>query len=100
MSGIDFSDPRFWLDLVQVAAIVMLWLRKPGEDASVRITSVEAEVKVIKERISHFPNNEELAELEGSLKAVLAQFDGLRDTVVNVRTAVQRIEDFLRSSSR
>jgi hypothetical protein len=112
MGAIDFSDGRFWLDLVQsvvmLGLFVFVWLRKPGEDAKKqlaaieqqtgeRLVSLETDVKVIKERMVHIPSKEELAELEGRLATLLAHIDGLRVAVDITRGSVARIEDFLRS---
>lgn len=114
MTGLDFSDGRFWLDLVQsvvmLGLFVFVWLRKPGEDAKKRLAEIEAltdgrlvtlegDMRVIKEKMVHLPSKEELIELEGRLATLLAHIDGLRVSVDITRGSVARIEDFLRSKS-
>lgn len=114
MPQIDFSDGRFWLDLIQsivmLGLFVFVWLRKPGEDARNRLADIEREtgerlvvletdVRVIKERMEHIPSKEELAELEGRLATLLAHIDGLRVSMDITRGSVARIEDFLRARS-
>lgn len=44
----NFSDPRFWLDVVVLFAAVIntavTWLRKPGQEAIDRVTALQAHV--------------------------------------------------------
>lgn len=94
----DFANPSFWFDVGQSVVILLLWLRKPGEDAGHRITALDSRVNVIQERLAHVPQNTDIAELEGSLKATIAQFEAIRDQVNITRQTVQRIEDFLREN--
>ncbi len=91
----NFTDPRFWVDVVQMLAILALWMRKPGEDAASRITHIEAEVRVIKERLEHLPTDDELTELAGGLRALVADLEGMRGILTITRESVKRIEDFL-----
>ncbi len=97
-ASLDFTDPRFWLDVAQMVAIAALWLRKPGEDATARVGKLEGQLQVIEERIRHMPTADELTELEGTVKSIAAQLDAMQDNVKNTRAAVQRIEDFLRNN--
>ena len=91
----NFSDPRFWVDVVQMLAILALWLRRPGEDAGVRITHIEAEIRVINERLQHLPTDDELTQLGGSVRALVSDMEGMRSILTITRESVKRIEDFL-----
>lgn len=96
MTGLDFSDPRFWLDFAQTIVILLLWARKPGSETQQRIGAVEGELKLIREQLKHVPLNDELTELEGSMKSLLERLEGMRDQIAGTRDSVRRIEDFLR----
>lgn len=95
MNPLDFSDPRFWLDAVQLLAIAALWLRKPGQDAAQRVEHVEAQLEVIKERMKHMPTDEELTQLAGTVRVIAEQISGLQGSVATTRLGVARIENFL-----
>lgn len=103
---LDFSNPGFWLSLAQSVAIVLLWLRRPGEDASrelagFRAAQVESasamrgRLDVVEERLRHMPTSEEVRELEGKLSAIKAELGGLKESVSATRNGVSRIEQFL-----
>lgn len=94
----DFLDLEFLLSVGQTIAIVLLWLRKPGQDAMQRVEYVDGRVDVIEERLKHMPSTDDLTELEGTVRAISAQIGGMEDTVKTTRNTVQRIEDFLRSN--
>lgn len=93
----NLTDPRFLLDAVQCLGLLALWLRKPGDDAKSRIEVLDAQVKVIQERLTHMPSQEELTELEGSVRELVAELGGMRDAFQTLRESVRRIEDFLLS---
>lgn len=106
---VDFSNPGFWLQVVQVLAIVALWLRKPGQDAAEQLVQFKANVAeadgvlkgrldVLEERVRHMPTTEELREVEGQLGAIKAEMGGLKDAVQSTRNGVIRIEEFLRTT--
>jgi ElaB/YqjD/DUF883 family membrane-anchored ribosome-binding protein len=93
----------------QAVALVVLWLRKPGESAGEEVQRLRSQTNesiallkgrldVIEERVRHMPTSEELRELEGQLSGIRERLAGLDDTAKNTRAAVQRIEDFLRHS--
>lgn len=94
----ELSQPGFWLDALQTAVIAALWLRKPGEQAGEKVVAMEARVGVIEERIRHMPTADELTELEGTVKAIDAKLGGMDDAVKTTRSAVVRIEEFLRAN--
>jgi len=95
MSQIEFNDPRFWLDVIQMVAIVALWLRKPGEDAGRALERLTNRVDVLDERLKHMPSSEELAELEGNVLAIKATLQGMQETQQTTRATVTRIEQYL-----
>lgn len=97
--GLLTSDwVRTLIDLAQFLGIVLLWLRKPGQDAGERVAKVEAKVQVIEESLKHVPTSTELAELEGSVKAISAGMAALTAETSVIRSSVARIEDFLREN--
>jgi outer membrane murein-binding lipoprotein Lpp len=98
----ELLKPAFLLDLVQVVAIVALWLRKPGEDAGAKADAVARLVKdiagrvdVLEERMKHMPSSTELADLEGTVKAINAKLDGMHHNQEAVGRTLSRIEDYL-----
>jgi hypothetical protein len=96
--GLDADSARLALDVLQCLGLVALWLRKPGQDATERVTRVEAQLGVLQEQIKHVPSSAELATLEGSLRSAVTDIDNVRDLVLSVRTTVNRIDDFLREN--
>lgn len=98
MSNIDFANPSLWLDVAQTLAVVVLWLRKPGEDAGAKVIALNGRVDVMEERVRHMPTAEKLSELESEVSGIGAQLRGIEDTAKTTRATVQRIEDFLREN--
>lgn len=103
--SIDFSNLGMWFDLAQTLAVVALWLRKPGEDASQKVvelsqqaTKLNGRVDVMEERVKHMPTAAKLSELESEVSGISAQLAGIEDTAKTTRATVQRIEDFLREN--
>ncbi|MBI5334728.1 MAG: DUF2730 family protein [Burkholderiales bacterium] len=107
---LDFSDPRFWLDLakwlIALAAVVAVWMRRPGEDAAKAVSQLEEEVTrtqhamatrltQIEERIAHMPTDDELERLIGTVKAIEARLTGLDSGQNTMRHQLNRIEDYL-----
>ena len=109
------SDWAQWLVMAVISLVI--WLRKPGEDAkqavnklgedakravdslradldarmhehSTRLTSVET-------HLSHMPTSEELAELEGTVKQIQAHTVGLTEALGQARQQLNRIEGYL-----
>lgn len=81
---------------------VAIWLRKPGEDASEAVASLEkkhaealaavnTELATFRERMQHMPTDDELSELRGDLQAIAAQLGVLP----NMQRDINRITDFL-----
>lgn len=96
MTGITgLLDARFLFDLAQAAAIVFLWLRRPGKEAGARVDALASELKVLQERLDHMPLREELTELEGKLGSIQATLEGMRESSAITRATVTRIEGYL-----
>lgn len=108
--AIDFDAgvARFALDLAQSLALVVLWLRKPGQDAATAVNTLRAHVDdlasdlrdrqaLIEERIAHMPSDAELAKLEGAMKVIDARTLGMADNVVTLRGQMNRLEDYIHS---
>lgn len=112
----DFSDPRFWLDLAQWAGIMVLaalsWLREPGQQATAAVKRLAQEhdaerqeiklrLQQLEERISHMPTDEELAELKGDVSAIKARLEGFSDLLRRVEHQGNLIhEHLLRQAQR
>lgn len=101
----------FALTIMNAAANVALWLRKPGEDAGQAVQTLRTEVRealgrqgatlgVLEERVRHLPDGDELAAMKAELAGIRERLGGMGDVVTNTRAAVQRIEDFLRQHSK
>lgn len=95
---LDFADPRLWLHAVQLLALLLLWVRKPGENALQVLPNLDSRLQVLEERVRHMPTADELTELEGTVKAIQAQLGGMQETAKATREAVTRIEIFLRDN--
>lgn len=91
----NFTDPRFWLDLLQCMCLAVLWLRQPGKDAKTVVQAVEGRVGVLEERMSHMPTKEKLEELNGKVQAMKATLDSVKDGQSTLRTTLERIERYL-----
>jgi len=85
---------------------VAVWLRKPGEDAGKAIETLRREVAeefadqghrvtVVEERIKHVPTTSEMAELDGTVRAISMQNSGLAEAISTMRTQLNRIETYL-----
>jgi len=106
----NFDSFRDWLGPVMViwnfALTAVLWLRKPGNDAVQAVGALRKDVDMkletqsktiaeIQAHMKHMPTNEELAELEGTVRQINERTTGLADSMTTVRTSLHRIEDFL-----
>jgi len=111
----NFTDPRFWLDVaVIIAAVVntaglatlrthvddqhqatltdMGVLRKHVDDQH---QVLHRDLVVLQERIAHMPTSEELAELDGSVRELAAGQKALADAQGLMNKTLFRIEDHL-----
>lgn len=99
------------LSLATALATFVLWMRRPGEDATelvrelqtstrVAMAAQSARVDVLEERVRHVPTSEELAQLEGEVRALSTSINGIAAQVNSVNGAVRRIEEFLLKNAR
>lgn len=106
----NFTDPRFWLDLLQwlivLATAATAWLRKPGEKAATAVadlsqridrerTEIVARIGAVEERIAHMPTDEELATLRGDVHSIKAQLEGQRELLHRVERQTALIHEHL-----
>lgn len=106
----NWTDPRFWADLVQglvtAALAVSVWLRKPGEDAGRAVAElredVDTQLKGHSERLTeieahmeHMPTDEELVKLEGAIKQLDERTKGMATQIGAMAGQLQRIETYL-----
>lgn len=104
MPNLDLKD---WLHLllsvIALITAVAAWLRKPGEDAQTALQNhiagphadLHVQVMTMREQLKHMPTSDELADLEGTVKAIAAQMTALADNVGSVRASQTRIENYL-----
>lgn len=99
------------LTLWTAGLTLVVWLRKPGADASVAVAALEADQRVrhhalndrvttLEERVRHMPTSDELSDLEGTVKAINERTEGLAEAVTTIRASLARIESFLLHSKK
>lgn len=90
---------------------LVVWMRKPGEDAGAavdalredvdqRLNEQSAAITEIRAHMEHMPTSEELKELEGAVKQIDERTRGMADSMTTVRSALSRIEDYLLRQAR
>ena len=99
-----------WVNLIQwlatIALGVSVWLRKPGQDAGEAVAKLNTEIKaevglianrvlVLEEHQKHVPTSSDVAELEGTVKAIAMQTSGLAEAISTMRVQLNRIEGYL-----
>lgn len=99
-----------WVNLIQWLATIALgisvWLRKPGQDAGEAVARLSKEVKaeaslianrvlILEEHQKHVPTAKDVAELEGTVKAIEMQTSGLAEAIATMRVQLNRIEAYL-----
>lgn len=108
MNHIDYP---FWFEvlrwLVTLLLALVVWLRKPGEQAAqavqlvdASVTKLQAEVRVLQERIQHMPTDEELAQLKGDVSAIKAEVKGVSALLERVEHQNNLIHQHLLNNSR
>jgi hypothetical protein len=80
--------------LLGIISIVM-WVRKPGEDAGVALTTLADRVSRLEETLKHVPTNEDLARLSGDLRECNARVENLVEGQKRNGNQLDRIEKFL-----
>lgn len=95
MSLLDSVTFGSLIDAAQTVALVVIWLRKPGQDAAQAVDHIKGRVDVLEERIKHMPTTNELTELEGTVQAIKSTLDGLASMHDGMRKSLSRVEDYL-----
>ena len=95
MTAWENANLTLLLHAAQMVALVMLWLRKPGEDAGKKADAVSGRVSLLEERLKHMPTSDELTELEGTVRAMDAKLNSLQEHQEQMRRTLARIEDYL-----
>lgn len=94
------------LGLWSAGLSIVVWLRKPGEDAGEAVAKLRAEISsdvghikdrltAIETEIEHMPTSEELAQLEGTVKQINERTAAQSESMRALAAAVSRIESFL-----
>ena len=94
------------LGLWSAGLSIVVWLRKPGEDASHAVKELRDELSselgqakdrltAIETEIQHMPTSEELAQLEGTVKQINERTAAQSEQMKALAAAVSRIETFL-----
>jgi hypothetical protein len=101
------SDWAQWLVMGVISLVV--WLRKPGEDAQRSVDGLRADLDArmheqskrlteVETHMRHMPTSEELAKLEGTVKQIDERTEGLAEAIGQARIQLNRIESFLLGS--
>jgi hypothetical protein len=109
----NFDAMEFWFKVAQwlitLALAVSVWLRKPGEDAGKAVAQLRDDVDsqlnpirtnlaTIEVRLKHMPTAEKLSDLDGTVRALAVQVDGLTDSLSAIRNTLNRVENYLLTS--
>jgi hypothetical protein len=101
MPNVDYP---FWFEVLRWAITLLLagvvWLRKPGEEASLAVSKLAARLDVFEERVKHMPTDEELAQLRGDVSTIKAEVKGVSDLLVRVEHQNTLIHQHLLNNSR
>lgn len=108
----DFRDVLTLVNTLAVMVIALVvWLRKPGEEAAAAARRLEQKVDEanarhrerlteIEARLEHMPTSDELSELEGNVKAIAERTEGLGEAIATIRATLGRIENYLLTSKK
>lgn len=94
----NFS-PSFWLDLAQWLVMLVLalivWIRKPGEEATDQVEALRADVEVrlnqiggdyirLEEQVRHLPTEKEFRDLTRQIGAQTEAITGLKREMARI----------------
>ena len=106
----NLIDFQLWLSVVNsvclMAVGVTMWLRKPGVDAAAAIAKLGNDQALVngahrdrllsmETEIKHMPTADDLRELDGSIKAIRSEIQGMAAAYVRQEAQVTRIADYL-----
>lgn len=87
------------IDVLQFALLglisLVMWVRKPGENAGEAINALADRVSRLEETLKHVPTNEDLARLSGDLRECNARVENLVEGQKRNGNQLDRIEKFL-----
>ncbi len=87
------------IDILQFALLglisLVMWVRKPGENAGEAINALADRVSRLEETLKHVPTNEDLARLSGDLRECNARVENLVEGQKRNGNQLDRIEKFL-----
>lgn len=104
------DDIKTWtllgLALWNAGLTVIVWLRKPGEEAGMAVEKLRQEhadeygqvnnrLTAIETEIQHMPTSEELAQLEGTVKQINERTAAQSEQLKTMSATVSRIETYL-----
>lgn len=105
---LDIARPWIELSIVlwNLGLTAALWLRKPGTDAGKAVNELRedmdeklkhqgSQITEMRAHMQHMPTNDELLELEGTVKEISERTAGLQRNMDAVRASLTRIEDYL-----
>jgi Protein of unknown function (DUF2730) len=104
---LDFKTLSDWLQWLAMAGIsLVVWLRKPGEDAAHAVNALREDlaerhgaiserVTRVEESMRHMPTSEELERLAGTVGAIKGQVEAQSNQLTTLTQGVTRIENYL-----
>ena len=107
MPDLSASQALTALSIVwNIGLTLIVWLRKPGEDAGAAVSQLAAELKKdiaqhsarlaeIETHMEHMPSSEELAKLEGMVLDINARTEAQSEQLRTVSASLTRIETYL-----
>lgn len=102
MPTINFTDPRFWVDLFQIAGMVVialvLFARRPGEEAAKDLAALDKRVIVLEQKISNVATTTELAKLAGLVQVIESQGEAQAERLNTISNQIRGIDTYLREN--
>jgi len=99
---LNYDAARFWLDALQWLALAAVgaiaWFRTQTREIETKVAAMDQRLNTLEVHVRHFPTADELAELQGDMKAVKATIEGIDRRMEIVQRQISRVEDFLLKS--
>jgi hypothetical protein len=87
------------IDILQFALMglisLVMWIRKPGENASEAINALADRVSRLEETLKHMPTEKDMTRLSGDLRECNARVENLVEGQKRNGNQLDRIEKFL-----